>query len=124
MARSSVSGFFICMCTSDRSRTGLNLISACVLCSPGDERELIVSKSEPKAIIAGFDRSKEYSVKITAVRGAEQSKPLMGRYSGETLHSETWLFYMRCSICSDWRCVSVRIGVGVRGEWPQRSAGL
>ncbi|RXN13438.1 H-2 class I histocompatibility alpha chain-like protein [Labeo rohita] len=48
----------------------------------GDERELLVSKSEPKAVVEGFDRSKEYSVKITAVRGAEQSKALLGRYTG------------------------------------------
>lgn len=48
----------------------------------GDERELIVSKSEPKAVITGFDRRKEYSVKITAVRGAAQSKALLGRYTG------------------------------------------
>lgn len=56
-----------------------------VFCPSGDERELLVSKSEPKAVVEGFDRSKEYSVKITAVRGAEQSKALLGRYTGETL---------------------------------------
>ncbi|ROI15268.1 Collagen alpha-1(XIV) chain [Anabarilius grahami] len=54
----------------------------------GDERELIVSKSEPKAVIAGFDRRKEYSVKITAVRGTERSKALLGRYSGSESGSE------------------------------------
>ncbi|XP_043089040.1 collagen alpha-1(XIV) chain isoform X1 [Puntigrus tetrazona] len=48
----------------------------------GDERELTVSKSQTKAVIAGFDRRKDYSVKITAVRGDQQSKALMGRYSG------------------------------------------
>ncbi|KAK9958258.1 hypothetical protein ABG768_012429 [Culter alburnus] len=54
----------------------------------GDERELIVSKSEPKAVIAGFDRRKEYSVKVTAVRGTERSKALLGRYSGSESGSE------------------------------------
>lgn len=44
-----------------------------------------MSKSEPKAVIAGFDRRKEYSVKVTAVRGTERSKALLGRYSGQSL---------------------------------------
>lgn len=44
-----------------------------------------MSKSEPKAVIEGFDRRKEYSVKITAVRGTERSKALLGRYSGQSL---------------------------------------
>ncbi|XP_016357451.1 collagen alpha-1(XIV) chain [Sinocyclocheilus anshuiensis] len=54
----------------------------------GDERELIVSRSEPKAVIAGFDRRKEYSVKITAIRGAAQSKALLGRFTGSGSGSE------------------------------------
>ncbi|XP_051948609.1 collagen alpha-1(XIV) chain [Xyrauchen texanus] len=46
----------------------------------GAEHELLVT--EPKAVIEGFDPSKEYTVKITAVRGAHQSKALQGRYTG------------------------------------------
>ncbi|KAA0709870.1 hypothetical protein E1301_Tti022830 [Triplophysa tibetana] len=48
----------------------------------GLERELSVSKKEPKAVIQGFDPSKEITVRITAVRGTERSKPLMGTYTG------------------------------------------
>lgn len=55
--------------------------------SGGFERELSVSKNESKAIIQGFDPSKEITVRITAVRGTEQSKPLMAIYTGElSLH--------------------------------------
>ncbi|XP_043089042.1 collagen alpha-1(XIV) chain isoform X3 [Puntigrus tetrazona] len=55
----------------------------------GDERELTVSKSQTKAVIAGFDRRKDYSVKITAVRGDQQSKALMGRYSVDVFTCRT-----------------------------------
>ncbi|KAI7798408.1 putative collagen alpha-1XIV chain-like, partial [Triplophysa rosa] len=48
----------------------------------GFERELSVSKKESKAVIQGFDPSKEITVRITAVRGTEQSKPLMATYTG------------------------------------------
>ncbi|XP_077081295.1 collagen alpha-1(XIV) chain-like isoform X1 [Siphateles boraxobius] len=51
--------------------------------SAGAERELSVSKSEPRAVIEGFDRRRVVSVKVTALRGTEQSEALQGRYSGQ-----------------------------------------
>ncbi|XP_056101122.1 collagen alpha-1(XIV) chain-like isoform X2 [Rhinichthys klamathensis goyatoka] len=48
----------------------------------GAEHELSVSKSEPRAVIEGFDRMREVSVKVTALRGKERSEALQGRYSG------------------------------------------
>ncbi|XP_039520069.1 collagen alpha-1(XIV) chain isoform X2 [Pimephales promelas] len=48
----------------------------------GAEHELNVSKSEPRAVIEGFDRRREVSVKVTALRGKERSEALQGRYSG------------------------------------------
>lgn len=92
-----------------------------------------MSKSEPKAVIAGFDRRKEYSVKVTAVRGTERSKALLGRYSGQSLlfrvssHTLGSVFesIVLKQICSErsaallfliFLCVSVRISVRLGGE--------
>nr|XP_055076682.1 collagen alpha-1(XIV) chain isoform X1 [Misgurnus anguillicaudatus] len=50
--------------------------------SGGFEQEVSVNKNDPKAVIQGFDPSKEYTVKITTVRGTEESKPLMATYTG------------------------------------------
>ncbi|XP_073787351.1 collagen alpha-1(XIV) chain isoform X2 [Danio rerio] len=47
----------------------------------GDERELLISNSENSAVIQNFNRSREYRVNITAVRGAERSKALLGTYT-------------------------------------------
>ncbi|KAK7124130.1 hypothetical protein R3I94_018480 [Phoxinus phoxinus] len=57
--------------------------------SAGAERELSVSKSEPKAVIEGFDRRREVSVKVTALRGTERSEALQGRYSEDIFTCKT-----------------------------------
>lgn len=48
----------------------------------GQQREIIVSKSDTKVLITDFSRSKDYIVSVTAVSGTAQSRPLQGRYKG------------------------------------------
>ncbi|KAG9281287.1 collagen alpha-1(XIV) chain-like [Astyanax mexicanus] len=48
--------------------------------SGGSEKEVQVTKEEAKAVIADFDHSKEYSFRVIALSGAQQSKPLLGSY--------------------------------------------
>lgn len=47
-----------------------------------EETELEVTKKEAKVII-DFDPRKLYTVKVTAVKGAQESKPLLGTFEGE-----------------------------------------
>uniref|UniRef100_A0AAR2IQJ1 Collagen, type XIV, alpha 1b n=1 Tax=Pygocentrus nattereri TaxID=42514 RepID=A0AAR2IQJ1_PYGNA len=44
------------------------------------EREVQVTKEEAKFVISDFDHSKEYTFKIIALNGGQQSKPLLGSY--------------------------------------------
>uniref|UniRef100_A0A8C8FRI7 Collagen, type XIV, alpha 1b n=1 Tax=Oncorhynchus tshawytscha TaxID=74940 RepID=A0A8C8FRI7_ONCTS len=48
----------------------------------GKETELEVTKKEAKVII-DFDPRQLYTVKVTAVKGAQESKPLLGTFEGE-----------------------------------------
>lgn len=52
------------------------------LCPGGQQREIIVSKSETKVLITDFNPSKDYIVSVIAVSGTVQSRPLHGRYKG------------------------------------------
>uniref|UniRef100_A0A674MSG6 Collagen type XIV alpha 1 chain n=1 Tax=Takifugu rubripes TaxID=31033 RepID=A0A674MSG6_TAKRU len=49
----------------------------------GQQREIIVSKSDTKVLITDFNPSKDYIVSVSAVSGTVQSRPLQGRYKGE-----------------------------------------
>ncbi|KAM4631025.1 collagen alpha-1(XIV) chain isoform 2-T2 [Polymixia lowei] len=57
----------------------------------GEETEVQVSKQEGKLIISTFDPSKEYYFKITAVSGAQESKPLHGKHEAQRSGDETVL---------------------------------
>lgn len=52
------------------------------LCPGGQQREIIVSKSDTKVLITDFNPSKDYIVRVIAVSGTTQSRPLHGRYKG------------------------------------------
>lgn len=41
-----------------------------------------MSKSDTKVLITDYNPSKEYTFSVIAVSGAEQSRPLLGRYKG------------------------------------------
>ncbi|KAJ8291054.1 hypothetical protein GJAV_G00020860 [Gymnothorax javanicus] len=47
----------------------------------GEETELHLSKGENKAVIHDFSPDKEYTVKVIAVKGDRQSRPLKGKYT-------------------------------------------
>ncbi|XP_056902288.1 collagen alpha-1(XIV) chain isoform X2 [Takifugu flavidus] len=49
----------------------------------GQQREIIVSKSDTKVLITDFNPSKDYIVSVSAVSGTVQSRPLQGRYKAE-----------------------------------------
>lgn len=42
-----------------------------------------MSKQEARLLIQDFDPSKDYDFQIIAVRGREQSKPLLAKHQGE-----------------------------------------
>ncbi|XP_037836071.1 collagen alpha-1(XIV) chain isoform X2 [Kryptolebias marmoratus] len=46
----------------------------------GQQKEVIVSKSETNVLITDYKPSKEYVFSVVAVRGREQSRPLQGRF--------------------------------------------
>ncbi|CAG13592.1 unnamed protein product, partial [Tetraodon nigroviridis] len=48
----------------------------------GQQKEIIVSKSDTKVLITDFNPSKDYIVSVIAVSGTAQSRPLHGRYKG------------------------------------------
>lgn len=48
----------------------------------GQQREIIISKSDNKVLITDFDPTRDYSVSVTAVSGSQQSRPLQGRHKG------------------------------------------
>ncbi|KAM9737140.1 collagen alpha-1(XIV) chain isoform 2-T2 [Menidia menidia] len=51
---------------------------------PGGEQKVVqLSKQKTKLIIEDFDASKEYSFKITALKGAQESKPLKGKHEAQ-----------------------------------------
>lgn len=50
--------------------------------SGGQQKEIIVSKSDPKVVIKDYSPRKDYTVSVIAVSGSEQSRPLNGRYKG------------------------------------------
>ncbi|KAG7475312.1 collagen alpha-1(XIV) chain isoform X1 [Solea senegalensis] len=54
----------------------------------GQQREIIVSKSDTKVLITDYNPSKDYTVGVIAVSGSEQSRPLQGRHKAEKGESD------------------------------------
>ncbi|XP_062385579.1 collagen alpha-1(XIV) chain isoform X1 [Sardina pilchardus] len=46
-------------------------------------KELRTPKNEAKAVIENFDPDQEYNIKVVAVRGNQESKPLVGQYKAQ-----------------------------------------
>lgn len=44
---------------------------------------LRIQKGESRAIIHNFDPSKEYIVRVISLKGNQESKPLIGKFSGK-----------------------------------------
>uniref|UniRef100_A0A096MF24 Collagen type XIV alpha 1 chain n=1 Tax=Poecilia formosa TaxID=48698 RepID=A0A096MF24_POEFO len=49
----------------------------------GQQKEVIVSKSDPKVLITDYNPSKDYIISVIAIRGREQSRPLRGRFKAK-----------------------------------------
>ncbi|XP_032374920.1 collagen alpha-1(XIV) chain isoform X1 [Etheostoma spectabile] len=49
----------------------------------GQQREIIISKSDSKVLITDYNPSKDYTVSVISVSGSEQSRPLQGRHKAE-----------------------------------------
>ncbi|KAM8871162.1 collagen alpha-1(XIV) chain isoform 2-T3 [Spinachia spinachia] len=47
----------------------------------GQQREIVISKSDTKVLITDYSPSKDYTVSVLSVRGGEQSRPLQGRHT-------------------------------------------
>ncbi|KAJ8353811.1 hypothetical protein SKAU_G00213780 [Synaphobranchus kaupii] len=54
----------------------------------GEKTELYISKGENKAVIDDFSPHKEYTVKVIAVNGDKESKPLKGKYAVQELEPD------------------------------------
>uniref|UniRef100_A0A1A7ZHC7 Collagen, type XIV, alpha 1 n=1 Tax=Nothobranchius furzeri TaxID=105023 RepID=A0A1A7ZHC7_NOTFU len=50
----------------------------------GQQKEIIVSKSDTKVLITDYKPSKDYVFSVIAVRGGEQSRPLQSRFKAHT----------------------------------------
>lgn len=70
-----------------------------LFCFPGgQQREIIVSKSDTKVLITDFNPSKDYIVSVSTVSGTAQSRPLQGRYKGMHVSSYLWFICIDFSI--------------------------
>uniref|UniRef100_A0AAQ4S0R7 Collagen, type XIV, alpha 1a n=2 Tax=Gasterosteus aculeatus aculeatus TaxID=481459 RepID=A0AAQ4S0R7_GASAC len=49
----------------------------------GQQREIIISKSDTKVLITDYSPMKDYTVSVLSVSGGEQSRPLQGRHKAE-----------------------------------------
>ncbi|XP_018541621.1 collagen alpha-1(XIV) chain [Lates calcarifer] len=54
----------------------------------GQQREIIVSKSDTRVLITDYNPSKDYIVSVIAVSGSEQSRALQGRHKAERGESD------------------------------------
>lgn len=54
----------------------------------GQQREIIISKSDTKVLITDYSPSKDYTVSVISVSGSEQSRPLKGRHKAERGESD------------------------------------
>ncbi|XP_029308193.1 collagen alpha-1(XIV) chain [Cottoperca gobio] len=55
----------------------------------GQQREIILSKSDTKVLITDYSPSKGYTVSVISVSGSEQSRPLHGRHKAERGESDS-----------------------------------
>lgn len=70
--------------------------------SGGQQREIIVSKSDTKVFITDYNPSKDYIVNVIAVSGSEQSRPLQGRHKGEFMYFIVWFDPILLLYCVVW----------------------
>uniref|UniRef100_A0A4W5L525 Collagen type XIV alpha 1 chain n=1 Tax=Hucho hucho TaxID=62062 RepID=A0A4W5L525_9TELE len=85
----------------------------------GKENELEVTKKEAKVII-DFDPRKVYTVKVTAVKGAQESKPLQGTFESEKIcwYKHIWSVFL--SFTEQFMCKTPAIAdivILVDGSW-------
>ncbi|KAI4893056.1 hypothetical protein NFI96_005121 [Prochilodus magdalenae] len=62
----------------------------------GERSELRIAKGENKAVINDFDPAKEYSVKVIAVSGNQQSRALQGNYAALLQLMHQLLLFSTC----------------------------
>lgn len=67
--------------------------------SGGQQREIIVSKSDTKVLITDYNPSKDYTVSVISVSGTEQSRPLQGRHKGGLIHFNPFLLLFTPIYC-------------------------
>lgn len=85
-----------------------NLLSLClffsVSLSGGQQREIIISKSDTKVLITDYSPAKDYIVSVISVSGSEQSRPLKGRHKGVCMYFTPFFFllvlFCFCSGCT------------------------
>lgn len=68
--------------------------------SGGQQREIIVPKSDTKVFITDYSPSKDYTVSVIAVSGTEQSRPLQGRHKGAFMHLLFFTLFFCIVMCS------------------------
>lgn len=68
-------------------------LSSSLSLSGGQQREIIVSKSDTSVLITDYSPSKVYTLSVIAVSGNKQSRPLHGRFKG-------WFILYFCFIFS------------------------
>lgn len=68
-------------------------LSSSLSLSGGQQREIIVSKSDTSVLITDYSPSKVYTFSVIAVSGNKQSRPLQGRFKG-------WFILYSCFIFS------------------------
>ncbi|KAL4616970.1 collagen alpha-1(XIV) chain-like [Arapaima gigas] len=49
----------------------------------GEQQEIYVLKGENQALIPNFDSSKDYIVKVFSVKGNQESKPVVGKFTSK-----------------------------------------
>uniref|UniRef100_A0A8C2XBB3 Collagen type XIV alpha 1 chain n=1 Tax=Cyclopterus lumpus TaxID=8103 RepID=A0A8C2XBB3_CYCLU len=81
----------------------------------GQQREIIISKSDTKVLITDYSPSKDYTASVISVSGSEQSSPLQGRHKGAFMHFTLFLFYSDQFVCHTEAIADIVILVD--GSW-------
>nr|XP_033958086.1 collagen alpha-1(XIV) chain [Pseudochaenichthys georgianus] len=55
----------------------------------GEQKEIILSKSDTKVLITDYSSSQDYTVSVISVRGSEQSRPLQSRFKAAVERGES-----------------------------------
>lgn len=84
-------------------------VNAFSLIVDGERNELRVGKGQTKAIINDFNPTKEYTVKVIAVSGSQQSRALEGSFAGmeSTWSIITVFLYLLFTVCQHELCLDV-----------------